>query len=242
MCGRFTLTHGLNDEALRRLGLPTDAGLDRLAPPRFNIAPRQEHVIVRMQREDRELIPARWGLVNGWARDDRRAARQINARAEILSTSWAYREAFRARRCVVPADGFYEWTGPRADRRPIWYHRPDGGLLFLAGLYEAWHPEPVRREVTFTIITTGANADVAPVHDRMPVILPESVLDDWMFAAITDTERLTRMLAPAADNVLVGAPVSSRVNSVKNDDPACLEPEAEGDEVAVQQPPLILAE
>ncbi len=107
---------------------------------RFNIAPTDEHVVVRMRREDRELLAARWGLVRYGSKDRKQAARGINARVESVETRPLYREAFRKRRCVVPADGYYEWAGTKEQRRPFWFHRPGGELLAFAGLYEWWRP------------------------------------------------------------------------------------------------------
>ncbi|MGE0135493.1 MAG: SOS response-associated peptidase [Dehalococcoidia bacterium] len=136
-----------------------------------------------------------------------RAASQINARAETLDGRPALRNAWRKnRRCVVPTDGFYEWVGPKEALQPIWLHRPDRSIIFFAGLYELWQPSPDTWQRTFTIITTTANGRIGPVHDRMPVIVPEEQLDDCAPGYLT---------APA---------VSIRANSVRNDDPACLEP------------------
>ena len=115
----------------------------------------------------------------------------------------------------------FEWTGPKEDRRPTWFHRPDGGLILFAGLYETWRPSPAEKERTFTIITTTPNALLAPVHNRMPVVLEEEAVDDWLYARQTP-ESLMELLRPVRDDYLVGTPVSPRVNSVKNDDPECL--------------------
>ena len=190
--------------------------------PRYNIAPTDPHWIVRTRYEDRELLPARWGLVNSWAKDAKGAFRQINARAETVARLPAFRDAFQKRRCVVPADGFYEWTGPKEARQPFRFHRPDGGLLLFAGLSESWQREPEVWERTFTIITTGPNDVVRPIHDRMPVILPADVVDDWLNPNANDTTALKGLLLPAAQDTLVVTPASPRVNSVKNDDRSCL--------------------
>jgi putative SOS response-associated peptidase YedK len=149
--------------------------------PRYNIAPTDQHWIVRSRFEDREILPARWGLINFWMTDRRQAFKNINARAETVLTLPTFREAFKARRCVVPADGFFEWTGQKDSRQPIWYHRPDGGLIYFAGLYESWRPAPDEKERTFTIITTTPNSLIEPVHNRMPVILEDGAIDDWLY-------------------------------------------------------------
>ena len=224
MCGRFTLTRQDRVSLARELGVPVSQLTDEGYRPRYNIAPTNKHWIVRMEYEDRELLRARWGLINHWAKDPSVGYRQINARAETLERRPAFRDAFRKRRCVVPADGFYEWAGPKGQRHPYWFHRPDDGLILFAGLYECWQRAPDEWEPTFTIITTNANATLEPVHDRMPVILSEEATDGWLDARSSDATALKELLAPATDDLLVGTPVSPRVNSIKHDDPACLEP------------------
>ncbi len=224
MCGRFTLSRQDRVSLARELGVPLGQLPEDSYRPRYNIAPTNKHWIMRMEYEDRELLRARWGLINNGAKDAKIGYRQINARAETLDKRPAFRGAFKKRRCVVPADGFFEWTGPKSARQPIWFHRPDGSLLLFAGLYESWQREPGEWEPTFTIITADANATIEPIHNRVPVILPDDVIDEWLHPRQDDLAALSGLLVPARDNVLVGTPVSPRVNSVKNDDPACLEP------------------
>lgn len=226
MCGRFTLTYRERERLARELGVDPDEIPADIYKPRWNVAPTDPHFIVRVRYEERHALRAKWGLVNSWAKDAKRAAAQINARAESIAKSGAFREAFAKRRCVVPADGFYEWVGPKEDRQPYWFHRPEGGLIFFAGLYEYWHPTPDERQRTFTIVTTEANDVMAPIHNRMPVILPENTVDEWLDPQNEDLESLLKLLVPAAHDVLTPLAVSKRVNSVKNDDPACLEPVA----------------
>jgi putative SOS response-associated peptidase YedK len=125
-----------------------------------------------------------------------------------------------------PADGFFECTGHKDARRPIWYHRADGGLIYFAGLYESWRPAPGEKERTFTIITTTPNSLIEPVHNRMPVILEDEAIDDWLYVRQSSSS-LKALLRPARDDLLVATPVSSRANSVKNDDPECLAPRTE---------------
>jgi putative SOS response-associated peptidase YedK len=177
-----------------------------------------------MQYEERQILPAKWGLVNTWAKDAKRAAKQINARAETVATNPAFRDAFTKRRCVVPADGFFEWIGAGAARQPIWFHRPDGKLILFAGLYESWPATPDNWQRTFTIITTTPNRLVEPIHDRMPVILAGEAVDYWLDPREEHTDTLKKLLVPAPEETLVKVSVSQRVNSVKNDDPGCLEP------------------
>ena len=178
MCGRFTLTW---DQWLRlseALGIDDDGEAAGSYRPRFNIAPTDEHFIITSEFERRKARRARWGLVNRWAKDSRRASQCINAKAETLEQRPTFSEAFQQRRCVVPGDGFYEWAGPEAKRQPLWIHPRAGGLLLFAGLYESWYPAKNRPEVTFTIVTCAANAMIAAIHDRMPVVLDARAADD----------------------------------------------------------------
>ena len=217
------MTYREAEAVARELGVPLESLADYR--PRYNIAPTDPHWIIRAQYEDHEILPAKWGLVNFWMKDRKSAFKNINARAETVQKSPAFRTAFKERRCVVPADGFFEWTGPKESRMPVWYHKPDGSLFLFAGLYESWNPSPNERERTFTILTTEPNELVSEVHDRMPVILPPDAVDDWLYVRSDPTELLA-MLKPAADDLLVATRVSQRVNSVKNDDPECVEPVA----------------
>lgn len=222
MCGRFTLAELDAQRLALELGVPADQLADHR--PRYNIAPTDEHWIMRMKREDREAVRAKWGLVQFGSKDAKRAAAQINARAETVAIRPAFRGAWqRGNRCVVPADGFFEWMGPKSDRQPLWFHRPDGGLIYFAGLYDNWRPTPDTWQTTFTIVTTEPNGLVEPIHDRMPVVLSDDVVDEWIFEG-NASDQVQRLLCPAPDDLLVATPVSKRVNSVKNDDPECLAP------------------
>jgi putative SOS response-associated peptidase YedK len=131
MCGRFSLSYREAERLAHDLGVPVESLVDYR--PRYNVAPTDAHWIVRMKYEDRELLPARWGLVNHWMTDRKQAFKNINARAETVQRLNTFREAFKERRCVVPADGFFEWTGTKEAREPIWFHREDGGLILFAG-------------------------------------------------------------------------------------------------------------
>ena len=227
MCGRFTLTWEQKEKLAAELGVLPEEIDDADYRPRWNIAPTDPHWVMRMRYEERTMMPAKWGLVNVWAKDAKRAAKQINARAETLHSSNAFRDAFEKRRCIVPADGFYEWEGAGATRRPVWFHREDGGLLYFAGLYESWQPQPEQWQRTFTIVTTEPNALMMPIHDRMPVILPKDAVDEWLDPQEQDFGKLRELLRPIADDYLVARRVSQRANSVRNDDPACIEPAEE---------------
>jgi putative SOS response-associated peptidase YedK len=211
MCGRMTLSRRELAELADELDALPVAGAADAYRPRFNVAPTDTHPIVRLDPNSgqRHLEPAIWGFA------PTAAGRPplFNARSETAPVKDSFRGAFVNGRCVVPADGFYEWAGSGDARRPFWLHRTDGKLLLFAGLYE---PSPDGRR--FTVLTTGPNATVARLHDRMPVILAPDQVDRWLRRGDP------ALLQPAPDDALVVTPVSSRVNSVHNDDPACLEP------------------
>lgn len=219
MCGRFTLTERNGKLVEARLGLPDGAIASAIGDyvPRYNIAPTQPFFVVITRFENRALIPARWGLVPYWSKDSSRAGQAINAKSETVESTPTFREAFRKRRCVVPADGFYEWTGGRSARQPMWIRRRDRQLLLFAGLYEEWKPANAAAETTFTILTCAANSAMAAVHNRMPVILSDRDADDWMNPREADPLSLKRMLIPAAEDVLEMRPVSPLVNNVRNE-------------------------
>jgi putative SOS response-associated peptidase YedK len=226
MCGRFTMTTADASLLEQQLGLPMGS-VEHAWPdfrPRYNIAPTDPHFVVRLRGEEWEPLGATWGLLNPWAKDNKRAGSQINAKAETLDESRAFREAFQKRRCLVPADGFFEWTGPKTARQPIWYHRPDRGIFLFAGLYDWWKPsKDADWQATFTIITTEPNRLIRPIHDRMPVILSGEAADRWLDPEEHDPETLKAVLRPAPEDLLAASWVSPKANSVKNDTPDVLE-------------------
>jgi putative SOS response-associated peptidase YedK len=194
--------------------LAADPAAASLYRPRYNVAPSQPHPIVRHKTGGLELGFAKWGLpVRG-----RGNPPAVNVRAETAPFKSAFQEAFVTRRCVVPADGFFEWQAGSTGRRPLWFHRPDGRLLLLAGLFDdtAGESESTR----FAVFTTGPNRLMAPVHDRMPALLSAKEAVTWL------AEPAPKVLHPAPEDLLIATPVSLRVNSVKNDDPECLAPPA----------------
>ena len=222
MCGRFTLTTPDIDALARLVSAEIDPRLLAEHRPRYNIAPTASTVLVCATAEQRRLEPGVWGLTSPWGAD-KRPGGLINARAETAARLPTFRDAFVRGRCGVLADGFYEWTGPRSKRMPLWFRRRDGQPLVLAGLSRE-DIDPETGEVTrrFTILTTQANATLAPHHDRMPVILPLQGLDRWLGPA--RPAALSDLLGPAPDDLLSTTPVSPRVNSPRHDDPACIEP------------------
>jgi putative SOS response-associated peptidase YedK len=224
MCGRVTLTSS-GAELAEAFELDASQALPALEP-RFNIAPSQEVVTVRCDSDaQRELSFERWGLVPHWAKDPGIGNRMINARSESAATKPAFRDALRSRRCLVPVDGFYEWSGARAERTPYLFRRDDRELLGLAGLYERWLGEGGEVVDSCTILTTAANDVMRPFHDRMPVVLAPDDYDRWLDRDIEDVSRIATLLAPCPNDWLSPSPVSTRINNTKNDDAACLVPE-----------------
>ena len=210
MCGRFALS--VTPEALARfiqlLSLPP-------IRPRFNIAPTQTIGIVRLDQDQRVFAGARWGLLS----PGQGAAPLINARAETLFERRSFAAAARLRRCLVPASGFYEWRVQDGRRQASLFRRPDSGPFAFAGI---WNPAAADQPAA-AIITCGANTTVAPIHHRMPVILPPEACGPWL-APGSAPATLQALLAPAADGLLAAIPVGPRVNQVRHDDAACWDP------------------
>jgi putative SOS response-associated peptidase YedK len=186
----------------------------------YNVAPTDPAAVVVERDERRAITSYRWGLVPHWEKDPRGAARRINARAETVSTSPAFAESFRRRRCIVPADGFYEWQRDGSARRAFYIRPSDGTPLALAGLWSGWRGgsgETVLR--TFTILTTTPNEAIAPLHDRMPVILEPEHWGLWLDPALSDVGELHGLLRPAPAASLEIRRVAALVNDVRNDGP-----------------------
>jgi putative SOS response-associated peptidase YedK len=220
MCGRYRSPTTLDSmrELLRFLNeLPQDIR------PRYNAAPTDSLPVVRLDRSgNRELAMLRWGFIPFWAEDAKIGAKFINARAETVATAPAFRAAFRTRRCLVPAGGFYEWKKVDGGRQPYHVGLRDGAPFAFAGLWERWNRGAVPIE-SFTIITGEPNSLVADLHDRMPAILDPEDYDAWLTA--TDTAIAAAMLQqPFPAQLMAAYPVSTKVNSVKNDTPDLIEP------------------
>lgn len=188
----------------------------------WNVAPRQDALVVRRHHEtgERHLNLLTWGLVPAWTKELAAARRPINARAETVATSGMFRSAFAARRCIVPADAFYEWKVSAGAKQPYAVARGDGQPMAFAGLWEGWRAPDGEVLRTFTIITTEANAVLAPIHARMPVVLEPADWPAWLGETSGDPAGLMR---PAGEDVLRAWPVSTRVNNVRNDGPELLE-------------------
>lgn len=227
MCGRYVSTKS-SQELAAVFAATIDA--DPLEPS-YNVAPTNEvYAVLGDTSGTRTLRRYRWGLVPSWAKEVKIGARMINARAETLADKPAFRTLFASRRLLVPMDGFYEWQvvpGAKA-KRPLYLHRPDRGVLAAAGLWSAWHDPSGGPDVawlhTLTIVTTAANAVVAPIHDRMPAFLASEHWDEWLDPTNRDTASLATLLAPAPEALLVADPVSTAVNNVRNKGAELIEP------------------
>lgn len=228
MCSRYSLTSP--HEAVRAYFRYRN---DEAFPPRYNIAPTQPVAIVRLgPTGERELALVRWGLVPSWVKEPREFTTLINARAEGVLEKPSFRGAMRHKRCLVPADGFYEWTGPAGDKRPHLLRaraklgetaRPP---LALAGLWEHWQgPEGSEME-TMAIVTTTANRTVAPLHDRMPVVLAPETFDIWLDTKTYSAKDAALLLQPAAPTLLEAIAVSKALNNPRNDGPEVQAPYA----------------
>ena len=225
MCGRYTITSPAQVIA-EVFGI---TGPVELAP-RYNVCPGQDVPVVRTRHgaDDRELDLLRWGLVPWFVKEPGPAARMINARAETAATSPAFREALHRRRCLLPADGFYEWQASpdkkRGPKQPFHIRRADGRPLALAGLWERWKGPDGTKLESCTVLTTAPNELLAPIHDRMPVVLPPDAWSLWLDRTVQDVERIAPLLVPAPADEMVAAPVSTWVNDPKHDDAQCLAP------------------
>jgi len=226
MCGRFTarLTwqqlHDLYNITAPDIG-PRQDELD--LKPRYNVAPTQVMPVRRLNADgQREIAMLRWGVIPAWAKDEKIAYKTINARAETVATAPAFRAAFRKRRCLVPASGFYEWKKLEdGGKQPYLIQMRDGSPFSFAGLWERWEKGEAPVE-TFTIITGEPNSLAAEIHNRMPVILDRDDYDAWLTA--TDTAIPQAMLQPFPAQLMTAFPVSKRVNSPKNDDAELITP------------------
>jgi len=223
VCGRFgnALSAAELAELLSLEDVPQGA-----ATARYNIAPLQDALVVRAgARGARALAKLRWGLVPFWARDPKIASRLINARAETLADKRAFRWAYRQRRCLVPADGYYEWQRARTQRLPHHIGLADGAAFCMAGLWERWQPREGAPSVeTFTLITTDANDLTRPIHDRMPVILRPGDYDLWLDPRVQDPAALAPLLQPFPSDAMVAWRVSKYVSDYRNEGPRCREP------------------
>lgn len=218
MCGRYSLSTP-RDVLTDLFDLVEAAPLEA----RYNIAPTQEAAVVRVRDGGRRLDVLRWGLVPEWAEDASIGSRLINARSETAAERPSFAASFRERRCLVPADGFYEWrAGPGRTRQPFWIRRVDGAPFAMAGLWDRWEGGGAALE-SFTILTTVPNERVAPLHDRMPVLLPPAAWDRWLAPEAVEPTDLLPLLAPCPAEEIEPVPVGEWVNRVDHEGPRCIE-------------------
>jgi putative SOS response-associated peptidase YedK len=237
VCGRFVSTHTPEEIASYFAATPETPEL----PANFNVAPTNDvYAVVDDGGGTNELAVRsfHWGLVPLWAKDIKIASSMINARSETVAEKPAFKSVFKKYRCIIPMTGFYEWQapGPNAPlsakgkplKQPMFIHRVDGEPLAVAGLWSAWRPKGSPPDTpwlhTCTVLTTAANNTMAPVHDRMPVILPATAWKRWLDPANDDIESLQELLVPAPDSLLTMHKVSTAVNNVRNREPALIDP------------------
>ena len=225
MCGRYSITHS-HKEIIERFRI---AHALMEAEKRFNIAPSQMVPIIVAETDDQgetrfSLQPAKWGFVPSWCKDLKKMRPMINARSETAAEKPTFRAAFKRRRCLLPADGFYEWKQLDSGKVPVRIRLKDEPLFAFAGLYEDWKGPDGETTRTCTILTTGANEIISGVHDRMPVILHPELEPEWLDSSIDDKDRLVSMMAPYDDSKIEIYQVSKLVNSPKNEKPECIEP------------------
>jgi putative SOS response-associated peptidase YedK len=220
MCGRFTLEKSIGD-----LGSLFEVRAIAELPARYNIAPTQPIVAIRQAEagDEREWVLLRWGLIPAWAREPAAVPLLINARAETAAGKPAFRAALRRRRCLVPADGFYEWQGAGSQKQPFHMRRRDGAPFALAGLWERWEG-PEGAIDSCALLTTASNELMRPIHERMPVILDPQDFELWLDPGMQDVEMLQGLLRPYPAEAMVAYPVSRVVNNARNDDPQCVLP------------------
>ena len=230
MCGRYRLS--THPQALyEQFALDRVAQDGRAIPPRYNIAPTQPVVAVRLRPDGRrELVHLHWGLIPGWAKDPAIGNRMINARAETVGEKPSFRNALRWRRCLIPADGFYEWRKrDRGSKQPYDVTRADGAPFAFAGLWEHWQGPNGEEIESCAILTTEANELMRPIHNRMPVIIAPENYDAWLALDEQKPETLAPLLASRNWPEMRATPIASYVNNVRNEGPLCIAPPPPGE-------------
>jgi putative SOS response-associated peptidase YedK len=231
MCGRFVSARK-RLELLEEFAVTRDAvSADR--DPDYNVAPTKRIYTVLTHKDERELRLVRWGLVPSWAKDTSGGARMINARSETVAVKPSFRAAFGKRRCLIPADGYYEWITEDKAKKPFYIYRADGGILAFAGIYELWRNTQVPDDHedawywSGSIITTQATDEIGRIHDRTPMVIAPDNWADWLDPANNEKGQVTTLMRPAmlsGSAGLASHPVSTAVNSVRNNGPSLVEP------------------
>jgi putative SOS response-associated peptidase YedK len=221
MCGRFTQT-ATPAIIAEQFGVAVPS----LFQPRYNIAPSQPIAVIRIEPDSttRTLVMLRWGLIPSWAKDPTIGNQYINAKAETVAEKPSFRSAFKKRRCLVVATGFYEWQVQGRTKQPMWIGLKSQRPFAFAGLWEQWKPADGELLETCTIITTEPNGLMAQIHNRMPVILGPAFYDQWLDPTFQPIESLKDLLRPYPGEELMAYPVSTLVNNPRHDVPQCLEP------------------
>ena len=222
MCGRYRLSRRkqLVDEYFGSISGEEEWN------PRYNVAPTQTVPVIRQNPKEpvRELSLMRWGLVPSWAKDSSVAAMMINARSETASTKLAFRDALKSRRCLIPADAFYEWQKTGKAKQPYCFEVDEGELFAFAGIWDRWKDPSGNALETCSILTTSPNAVTSPVHDRMPVILDPDSYDLWLDPGMKDVSAVSELLKPCDARLMRCYTISTRINYVANDDEECSAP------------------
>lgn len=223
MCGRFSQFSSL--EIIQQTFNVETALFEET--PNYNVAPTQKILAIIKQEDKNKLEYLHWGLVPFWAKDISIGSRMINARAETVASKPSFRNAFKKRRCLIPADGFYEWKGEKGDKQPYYIFTPFGEPFAFAGLWETWTDKESDEESVYkscSIITTAASESIREIHNRMPAILDPKYHGKWLDAEIQDPKELETILQGGIILDMINYPVSTLVNSVKNNDPNCIKP------------------
>lgn len=223
MCGRFTLRQTPEEIAV---SFQLSAIDEQIITPQYNIAPTKTIAAITLDAKNsqRQLKGLRWGLIPSWAKDDKIGYRLINARAETLSEKASFRNAFKNRRCLILADGFYEWQKTEKQKQPYYFQLKDKKPFAFAGLWETWQPPDGEIIASCTIITTEANELVKPIHDQMPVILSPDAYDQWLDPKMKQSEIITPLLKPYDEQAMETYSVSQAVNRPSYNQPDCIEP------------------
>lgn len=222
MCGRFTLSHS-GEAIAEAFELDEVPRID----PHYNIAPTQPAPVIRVSADHpkRQFTYLYWGLIPSWAKDPKIGARLINARAETVTEKPSFRAAFKRRRCLVVADGFYEWRrSKQGGKQPYYFYLDDHQPFGFAGLWEHWEDSAGNVVESCAILTTVANETLRPIHDRMPVIVDPKDYELWLDPTVERGDRLQAILRPYANEAMKSHPVSSKVNSPRSDSPECIQP------------------
>ncbi len=224
MCGRFTL----NQSAAALAQVFHVEQIPDLAA-QYNIAPTQmvATVLHNPEKDQREFQQFRWGLIPSWAKDSSMGAKLINARAETVAEKPAFRSAFKRRRCLVVADGFYEWQRQKSKKQPFYFRLQDGQPFGFAGLWERWETPEQEEIISCTILTTAANELLQPIHDRMPVIIAPKYYDLWLDTQVQTPEPLQQLLQPYPETAMTAYPVSTLVNKAQHNSSECITPLSE---------------